>query len=55
MVLHILIWPSLLSNGYQEIFPWGVTRPVREADHSPPSSAEFKECVELYLHSHNTL
>jgi hypothetical protein len=23
----------------------------READHSPPSSAEFKEWVELYLHS----
>jgi hypothetical protein len=28
-----------------------VKRPGREADHSPPSSAEFKECVELYLHS----
>jgi hypothetical protein len=23
----------------------------READHSLPSSAEVKECVELYLHS----
>jgi hypothetical protein len=23
----------------------------READHSPPSSAEVKEWVELYLHS----
>jgi len=29
--------PSLLSNGYQGLFPWG-----READHSPPSSAEVK-------------
>jgi hypothetical protein len=29
-------------------------RPGREADHSPPSSAEVKECVELYLHSPNT-
>jgi hypothetical protein len=29
----------------------GVKRPVREADHSPPSSAEVNECVELYLHS----
>jgi hypothetical protein len=29
----------------------GVKRPGREADHSPPSSAEIKECVELYLHS----
>jgi hypothetical protein len=27
----------------------GVKRPGREADHSPPSSAEVKECVELYL------
>jgi hypothetical protein len=26
----------------------------READHSPPSSAEIKEWVELYLHSSNT-
>jgi hypothetical protein len=30
-----------------------VKRPGREADHSPPSSAEVKECVELYLHSPN--
>jgi hypothetical protein len=28
-----------------------VKRPGREADHSPPSSAEVKECVELYLRS----
>jgi hypothetical protein len=28
----------------------GVKRPGREADHSPPSSAEVKEWVELYLH-----
>jgi hypothetical protein len=26
----------------------------READHSPPSRAELKEWVELYLHSPNT-
>jgi hypothetical protein len=26
----------------------------READHSPPSSVEVKEWVELYLHSPNT-
>jgi hypothetical protein len=32
----------------------GVKRPGREADHSPPSSAEVKECVELYLHSSST-
>jgi hypothetical protein len=29
----------------------GVNRPGHEADHSPPSSAEVKECVELYLRS----
>jgi hypothetical protein len=28
--------------------------PGREAVHSPPSSAEVKEWVELYLHSPNT-
>jgi hypothetical protein len=32
----------------------GVKGPGREADYSPPSSAEVKECVELYLHSPNT-
>jgi len=26
-----------------------VKRPGREADHSPPSSAEAKKCVDLYL------
>jgi hypothetical protein len=42
----------------QPPIPWvpgalslGVKRPGREADHSPPSSTEVKECVELYLHS----
>jgi hypothetical protein len=32
----------------------GVEQPGCEADHSPPPSAEVKECVELYLHSPNT-
>jgi hypothetical protein len=32
----------------------GIKRPGREADHSPPSSAKVKECVELHLHSPNT-
>jgi hypothetical protein len=38
------IWspPSLLCNGYQRFFPYKVKRPGREADHSPPSSAEVK-------------
>jgi hypothetical protein len=32
----------------------GVKLPRREADHSHPSSAEVKECVEIYLHSPTT-
>jgi hypothetical protein len=32
----------------------GVKQPGREADHSPPSSAEVKKRLELYLHSPNT-
>jgi hypothetical protein len=31
----------------------GIKRPEREADHSSPSSAEVRQCVELYLHSLN--
>jgi hypothetical protein len=31
----------------------GLKRPGREADHSPPSTAEVKEWVELYLQSLN--
>jgi hypothetical protein len=47
--------PSLLYKGYQGLFPCGgrVKRPGREADHSPPSSAEVKDYVELYLHFPN--
>jgi hypothetical protein len=36
--------------GTEGSFP-GVKRPEREPDHSPPSSAEIEECVELYLYS----
>jgi hypothetical protein len=32
----------------------GLKRVGRDADHSPPSSAEIKECVELYLQYPNT-
>jgi hypothetical protein len=46
--------PSLLSSRYQGLFPRGVKRPGREADHSPPPNAKVKECVELYLHFPNT-
>jgi len=31
-----------------------IKRPGREADHSPPFSAEVKDRMELYLHSPNT-
>jgi hypothetical protein len=43
--------PIQLASGALSL---GVKRPGREADHSPPSSAEIKEWVELYLHSPNT-
>jgi hypothetical protein len=36
-----------------EALSLGVKRQGREADHSPPSSAEVKKCVELYIHSPN--
>jgi hypothetical protein len=34
---------SLLSKEYRGLLPRGVKRPDREADHSPPSSAEVKK------------
>jgi hypothetical protein len=37
-----------------EALSLGVKRPGCEVDHSPPSSAEVKEWVELCLHSPNT-
>jgi hypothetical protein len=46
---HPVSYP--LSNGALSL---GVKRPGREAGHSPPSTSEVKECVELYLHSTNT-
>ena len=42
--------PSLLYNVYRVSFP-GVKRPGRGVNHPPPSSAEVKERVELYLYS----
>jgi len=34
--------PSLISNGYQGLFPMELKWPGHEADHTPPSSAEVK-------------
>jgi hypothetical protein len=45
--------PVSYPMGTRGSFP-GVKRPGHKADHSPPSSADAKECVELYLHSPNT-
>jgi hypothetical protein len=45
--------PASYLMGARGFFP-GVKRPGREADHSPPSSAEVKELVELYLYFANT-
>ena len=42
--------PILIYNGYRVCFP-GVKRPGRGVNHPPPSSAEVKERVELYLYS----
>jgi hypothetical protein len=43
--------PSFQSNGYGGGSLTGIKRPGREADHSPPSKGEVKECLELYFHS----
>jgi len=43
-----------ILESVQDSISLGVKRPEREADHSPPSSAEVKECVELYIHSPST-
>jgi hypothetical protein len=41
---------NLMATGGS--FP-AAKRPGRGADHAPPSTAEVKECLELYLHSRN--
>jgi hypothetical protein len=44
------VHPASYPMGNRGSFPGG-KEPGRETDHSPPSSAEVKEWVELYLHS----
>jgi hypothetical protein len=44
--------PNLLFNWYRGLFPRGVKLLGREADHSPPTSAEVKKTwVCLYIYS----
>jgi hypothetical protein len=45
-LIDMTFMPEIMGTG---VLPLEVKRPGREADHSPPSSAEVKECVELYL------
>jgi hypothetical protein len=42
--------PASYAMGTRGSFPGGKAA-WREDDHSPPSSAGVKECVELYFHS----
>jgi hypothetical protein len=49
-----LLGPTQLIQWLLGVLSLGVNQTAREADHSPPSSAEFKECVKLYLHPPNT-
>jgi hypothetical protein len=51
---RMALGPTQPIQWVPEALSLGVKRPGREADHSPPSSAEVKECVELYHHSLNT-
>jgi hypothetical protein len=50
-LLPCRLWgpPSLLCSGYRGPFPGGKARPGRDADHSPPSSAEVKKEQELCI------
>jgi hypothetical protein len=44
--------PASYPMGTGGSFPGGKARPGRDADHSPPSSAEVKYEYELYLSPH---
>jgi hypothetical protein len=51
-VSRTALWPTQPPIQWVSgVVSLGVKRPGREADHSPPSSAEVKEWAELYLHS----
>ena len=44
-------WGRNFPQVFRPTFPGGKVRPRRDADLSPPSSAEIKNRVELYLYS----
>jgi hypothetical protein len=48
--LHAFAQNSQYATGYRVFFP-GVKRPGSGINHPPPSSAEIKEKVDLYLYS----
>jgi hypothetical protein len=48
---HMVCCSTYVKHTLCRVLSLGVKRPGRESDHSSPSSAEVKECVELYLHS----
>jgi hypothetical protein len=55
LFLHVVqtdsgVHPTSYTMGTRRSFP-GVKRPGREVDHSPPTSAEVKKNVDLYIHS----
>jgi hypothetical protein len=52
IVSRMALGPTQPPNDWvQGDLSLGVKQPRREADHSPPSSTEAKECVKLHLHS----
>jgi hypothetical protein len=50
-LVHVQPCTSHNTLGLSDAVSLELKQPEREADHSPPSSAEIKEFVELYLHS----
>jgi hypothetical protein len=48
-IVRLLAHPASYPMGIRAL-SLEVKHPGCEADHSPPSNADIKECVELYLH-----
>jgi hypothetical protein len=44
------LWPTQPPVKWVPVLSWGMVRLGRDADHTPPSSAEVKNRVELYLY-----